>query len=94
MESLVWLLKTISSLKHFKTPFNAYCSLVLVSKDGRTRKKTLFFLTVGTFSLTRSILLKNFLKHVSIKFAGYPLLLNILFGKVNSVWNCVQFEQM
>ena len=48
-------------------------SLALVCKDiipeyGRTRSKR-FFSTVGTFSLTRWILFKNFLKHLSIKFS-------------------------
>ena len=74
MEHLVWHLKTISSLQQFKTSFNACCSLVLVCKDiipkyGKTRTKG-FFPTVGTFSLTKSTLFKNFLKHLSIKFLG------------------------
>ena len=50
------VLKTISSLQQFKTPFNASCSLVQVCKDiilkyGRTRSKR-FFSAVGTFYLT------------------------------------------
>ena len=69
--NLVWHLKTISSLQHFKLPLNACCNLVLVGKvpDGRTRSKRFLF-TVGTFSLTRCILCRNFLKHLSIKFSG------------------------
>ena len=65
------VLKTISSLQQFKTPFNASCSLVQVCKDiilkyGRTRSKR-FFSAVGTFYLTGWTLFKNFLKHLSMK---------------------------
>ena len=52
---------------------NAYFSLVLVCKViteyGRTTSKR-FSSTVGTFSLTRWILSRNILKHLSIKFLG------------------------
>ena len=71
---IMHVLKTISSLQQFKTPFHACCSLVLACKDiipkyGRTRSKRIFW-TVGTFSLTRWTLFKNFLKYFSIKFLG------------------------
>ena len=74
LESLVWLQKAISSLQQFKTPLNACCNLLLVCKDStpknrRTRTKR-FSSTVGTLILTKRILSRNFLKHLSIKFSG------------------------